>query len=116
MPSSAACTWGCMFALLAAAGAMPGCNKRSPSGEGVIVRQVLHGNDVPQETGLQTASESAGPRAQPGQVTTTLVTDTPQATYKQAADRARKQLEFDTARAALNRLDNQIEQEQESPP
>jgi hypothetical protein len=89
-----------------------------PAKEGVIVRQVLHGTDVLKDTVPDAAPIPGQPsRAQqPGQVTTTLVTDTPQAAYKRALDGVRKQLETDSARAALSRLESQIEQEQESPP
>lgn len=88
------------------------CQRRGAS-EGVIVRQVLHGADVP----MDVAQETAGPKAaQPGQVATTLVADTPQAAYKKAADTARRALESESQRQALSRLEAQIEQEQESSP
>lgn len=98
---------GCMLPASLAA-----CQRRSAS-EGVIVRQVLHGADVP----LDAVPEASGPKAaQPGQVATTLVADTPQAAYKKAADSARRSLESTGQRQALSRLENQIEQEQESSP
>lgn len=89
------------------------CQERRGHAEGVIVRQVLHGADVPMET----APEAAGPKAaQPGQVATTLVSDTPQAAYKKAAEAARRALDSEGQRQALSRLESQIEQEQESSP
>ena len=94
----------------------PGCNKRGTAPDGVIVRQILHGNDSLGDTAPE-ARADAGPKAlQPGQVTTTLVADTPQACYKQAAEGTRRKLETDGPRQALNQLESQIEQEQESAP
>ena len=96
--------------------ACAGCTRRAPAQDGVIVRQVLHGTDVLKDTAPEPAPQPSARVLQPGQVTTTLVTDTPQAAYKRALDGARKQLETDSARAALSRLESQIEQEQESLP
>ena len=48
------------------------CRSRPTQGEGVVVRQVLHGADVP----LDVPADVGAPKAaQPGQVTTTLVAD-----------------------------------------
>ena len=95
----------------------PACSRRSPASDGVIVRQVLRGADVFQDAAPDAPAAPEQPRGpQLGQVSATLVADSPQATYKRALDGARKQLETDSARAALSRLESQIEQEQESPP
>jgi hypothetical protein len=81
--------------------------------DGVIVRQVLKGADILQDTAIAPRATVTVSTA-PGSITTTLVADSPQAIYKQAADGARKQLESDSVRAALSRLENQRDQEQET--
>ncbi len=96
--------------------AVAACSKRGGNSEGVIVRQVLHGADVLQDTAPEAQADTGPKVLQPGQVTTTLVTDTPQAAYKQALDAARRKLDTDGLRQALSQLESQIEQEQESPP
>ena len=94
-----------------------GCRSGGGANEGVVVRQVLHGTDVlrdgPAESPRRGAA--AGQAAPiPGMVATTLVSDMPQAIYKQAGDAARRQLESQSVRAALSRLDAHMDQEQES--
>ena len=92
------------------------CHGSKNGADGVVVRQVLRGADVFDQSAATAAPATSQPAAVPGQVATTLVADAPQAAYKLAADQARKALVLGSLRSILNEIDNQLEQEQESPP
>lgn len=92
------------------------CHGSKNGADGVVVRQVLRGADVFNQSAATPAPAAPPAALVPGQVATTLVADAPQAAYKLAADQARKALVLGTVRSILNEIDTQLEQEQESPP
>jgi hypothetical protein len=91
------------------------CRGAEGHADGVVVHQILHGTALLDEP-EPAAARAAAPAAATGLAAATLVSDTPQAIYKQAADAARRQLDVHSARTALSRLQAQLDQEQESDP